>query len=36
MGTTDIIVVQRVWVNREELITALAQLPVLTVLGFGS
>lgn len=36
MGTADIIVVQRVWVNREELITALAQLPVLTILGPGT
>lgn len=31
MGTADIIVVQRVRVNREELITA----SVLTVLGLG-
>jgi len=35
MGTAKITVVQRVGANREELITALAQLPALIILYLG-
>lgn len=36
MGTADIIIARRAWVNREQVFTALAKPPSFIILEFGS